>query len=246
MLTYSSVFDQPCKLPLLPALSRGNQKILPIRDFDESNYTSVIQREAKFVMLNHSLQPIKGPISMVITVHSNQVHDDPVLIVKLIMDALNGVCYSDDSDVYEVTYKQKNIPLKKNGYVVKPYVEINCGRLPVITVWGNARGKRYPLYGEQDLKRLAHEHDLIRQQVMSITAPHVKHIVSPYGDMDVSMVINQNQLKGDIDNISLNYWPIIKDLINIENNQVRSLNIKRSNPQRPTEDWFTINVQRYC
>lgn len=216
------------KFPLLPPLRRGNQTHFPMKNPEDAHFSYLIKREAQRVMDLNGLSPLAKGLPLSITVYDNAAADDPLLVIKLVMDALTSICYLDDLQVDEVYFQVVPIAMKRNGYKALPFMEIRCGHLPIIRVQGSSvRGMRYPLYMEQDIIALSQQHEAIQQQVEMMLAASQLHSLSRQQEVDVAFTIEQTHIQADVDNIILNYWNAMKTKLSITSNLVKSFIIKR-------------------
>lgn len=223
MLLNNTLPKQSVILPLMKPLYRGGEAR---RNPDEANYSKLIRDEAMQVAGQVLLA---GSIKLEITIYDTQFDEDPLLVCKLVMDALSGVCYQDDKYVDEVIVEQKFLsphPYKRRRAL--PYIEIRCSNLPVITVFGCARGKKYPLYGANELQRIKIEHEKVRHDVNdSLKAQSLVPV--NYGQVAVEAEIKHGSpwTMGDLDNVMMCYWECLKRHMTLTNNSITSLHIRR-------------------
>lgn len=137
MQSANTLTTRSVQLQLLSPLQRGSTKqtIKAMRNPEEVHYANQIRRAATQMMDSNNLSAITYPLSISIRVYHDSAPDDPLLIIKLVMDALQGVCYINDMQVQSVHYEL--CVASRKDY----HIEINCGSLPLIAVQGTARGR---------------------------------------------------------------------------------------------------------
>jgi Holliday junction resolvase RusA-like endonuclease len=237
----STVSVQSILLPLFRPLQRGNQTSRPLVNPAEANYRRLIEKKAVMMASINALSAQSSNVGLELVAYDNNSHD-PLGVIKLCMDALNGVYYVDDSLVTTASYKRIRPPKKKDGYAVVPYLEVCCSGCPAVRVEGMVRGTRYPLYTIQDLSTLEIEHTKVRQTIESILS--VAPVQGPLFNQDVEakVTIVQASSKGDIDNIMLNYWEALKKELSIQHAQITSLEVSRRPPSNNEHEHLDIEL----
>lgn len=244
MVLSSTLRKQTITLPLLGTLPRGGtaQTSKSMRDPDEAHYAKVIHDTMQYEMYLGAKSIITGPIDLSIVVYDHKFEEDPVTIIKLVMDALEGVCYLNDASVEDVTLEMKRLPKKYPGNIRPlPYILITCGAVASIRVDGVARGKLYSFYELTDAQRLAAQHEQIRHHVLSLLGPKQVHPI-PGIDVEVEVAIAVNNTNSsDIDNVTLYYWETVKDRLALSTANIKRLRIHRMFKPAATPDEVTFS-----
>ncbi|MEK3726205.1 hypothetical protein [Paenibacillus sp. FSL H8-0034] len=238
MQSANTLTTRSVQLQLLSPLQRGSTKqtIKAMRNPEEVHYANQIRRAATQMMDSNNLSAITYPLSISIRVYHDSAPDDPLLIIKLVMDALQGVCYINDMQVQSVHYEL--CVASRKDY----HIEINCGSLPLIAVQGTARGKRYPLYCEADLASLEQAHSSIAQSVAAAISSCSLQPIQPLDAIKVEIMIYNQVVNADIDNLAMNYWDAYKAELHIANTNVRSLKIERDQQSLQHTNYVTIDM----